>query len=80
MRVLLLFSNGEPVLCAAAGISVGTASHPEGRQRPDLWQRDLEDEMTLGIKNVLGDLEGDKATQPDQQCKPDQHTTSLSTF
>lgn len=34
MRVPLLFSNGEPVLFAAAGISVGTVSRPEGRQKP----------------------------------------------
>lgn len=45
--MLMLFSDEEPVLLTAAGIAVGTASHPEGRQNPNLRWKDLQ---TLGIK------------------------------
>lgn len=51
MRVFMLFSDGEPVLVAAAGISIGTASYPggqaEARQNPNLWWKEL---LTLGLK------------------------------
>lgn len=40
--MLMLFSGEEPVLLAAAGVAVGTASHPEGRQNPNLWWKDLQ--------------------------------------
>lgn len=47
MRVHVLFSDGEPVLLTAAGVSVGRARCPEGGQNPHLrW----DDPQTLGIE------------------------------
>ena len=62
MRMLLFFSDGEPVLLAAAGTSAGTVSYwavgagvvgggySKGRQNPNLRWKEL---LALGIKMTL---------------------------
>ena len=57
MRMLLFFSDGEPVLLAAAGTSAGTVSywgagggHSKARQNPNLRWKEL---LALGIKMTL---------------------------